>query len=492
MRFFASFVLPCLLCFSCSQDEPVSVDTAKLKELRERLKQNFAAEDRPAAVATSVELLEAGEADPDMLVRMALTFEGARRPDALITTLERLLLSQGQHIPEEDLGLRLWMGFGRACGLSGQLGPFLATWAGVRDAPPAAVHAADRGLVALLENARAAGRSEEFRNKFEAAGKRTPGLVEAWKPFLPLLGSDRALATAARHTEGTEEILDRVILAAAEGSFDVARQAFEAAAAATEEDAPERAELLGLQLHLDIASGASLEPWLAQPLQLRDATWVRGILGRFSEALTMLEDEQTAIPPAQRRSLHIKLLREAGRTEEALGLIDGSLTNASEEQSTMDLVRARVLLELGRTEEAIGVLSALIEDPAATGKHPILLRHTLALAQILAARPEDARASLEAATRIFPINPAEVEESWGPAVYSMAPESELAGIAYSWTRFPRFKDNDYHFHAAMRALLQGDRSTAKTELNACIEKSIGGEYPCRLAERALRSAALQN
>ena len=67
----------------------------------------------------------------------------------------------------------------------------------------------------------------------------------------------------------------------------------------------------------------------------------------------------------------------------------------------------------------------------------------------------------------------------------------VAGIAFAWTRFPRLRDNDRHFYIAMRALLDGDRAKAQSELEACIACSVGGEYPRRLAEAALRSPALK-
>ena len=51
--------------------------------------------------------------------------------------------------------------------------------------------------------------------------------------------------------------------------------------------------------------------------------------------------------------------------------------------------------------------------------------------------------------------------------------------------------DDAAMRKAMRALLDGHRAKAQSELEACIACSVGGEYPRRLAEAALRSPALK-
>ncbi|MBK9387432.1 MAG: hypothetical protein IPN34_21670 [Planctomycetes bacterium] len=489
------FALSCgalLLLAACSQEGTGSSAPRDVAALRERLKQLVESGDRAGAVAAAQELLEAGESEPEMLVGMAGIFEGGRRPEALITALERLLQKHALSIPDPDLALRLWLGYGRACGLSGQLGAFLAPWSTVRGGPEAAVSAADRGLVALLENGRAAGRREELSAEMDEAMRRVPELAERLRAFLPILGVDRAAAVAARGVLGLEAGLDSVVLAAAEQRYDDARAMLAKELAAIPADAPQRRELVALQLDLDIASGVSLDAWLGQQLSAREAIELRTTMGRYDEALALLASSQQdkGLDAAQRRHLHLKILREAGRGADALTAIDQILSQASGEAGPLRLVRARVLLELGRLEEALGLLRDLESSPP-PGLNQIALRQTTSLVHLLAGRSDAARASVDSARRIFPVNQNELEESWGPAVYLAAPASELEGIAFGWTRFPRLRDNDRRFYAAMRALLDGDRTRAQSELEACIACSVGGEYPRRLAEAALRSPALQ-
>ncbi|MBL8897735.1 MAG: hypothetical protein JNM84_08905 [Planctomycetes bacterium] len=481
-----------LLLAACAQDSSKSSESGGVVALRGRLKQLVESGDRAGTVAVATELLEAGESQPEMLVRLAQIFEGARRPEALIATLERLLQKHALSIPDPDLEVRLWLGYGRACGLSGQLGAYLAPWSLVRSGPAAAISAADRGLVALLENGRAAGRSEELRAEMEEAMRRAPEFADLLRSRLPLLGVDRASAIAARGSQGPEAALDAVVLAAADQRYEDARASLAKELAAIPAEAPERRAITSLQLDLDIASGAPLDAWLSQELAPRQGIELRSTLGRYDEALALLEKTQpgSGIDLAQRHHLHLKILREAGRGNDALTAIDQLLAQASGEAGPLRMVRARVLLELGRLEEALTVLNE-IEAAPPPGLNPIALRQTLALVHLLAGRTDSARAAIDAARRIYPVNQGEVEENWGPAVFLAAPESELAGIAFAWTRFPRLRDNDRHFYIAMRALLDGDRAKAQSELEACIACSVGGEYPRRLAEAALRSPALK-
>jgi tetratricopeptide (TPR) repeat protein len=249
---------------------------------------------------------------------------------------------------------------------------------------------------------------------------------------------------------------------------------------------------MGVQLELAISEGEGLETWLARELPPRQAIELRLALGRFDEALELLQRAQTggALDAVQSRHLNLKILREAGRGDAALALVDRFLAETGAEAGPLRLVRARVLLELGRLEEAGAALDALEAAPPAA-LNLIALHQTRALLHLLAGRGAEARVAADAARRIYPTAPNEVEESWGPAVYLAAPVEELPGIAYGWTRFPRLRDNDRRFHTGMRALLEGDRAKARSELEACIACSVGGEYPRRLAEAALRLPALQ-
>jgi hypothetical protein len=459
---------------------------------RAKFRQALEARDRARAIESGEELLSAGESEPAVLMELASLFDGARRPESMIRTLERLLAEHGATIPEPGLAVRLWMGYGRACGLSGRLGVFLAPWSTLHGGPAALEEAADRGLVALLEHGRAAGRSEELRAEMEEAMRRAPALAERLREFLPLLGVDRAASTAARRSVGVEAALDAITLAAAEGRFEEARALLEREEEKLAAESPERAAVAAVQLELAIAAGDGLEAWLARELAPRPALELLLALGRYDEALQRLQQAQQGgqLDAVQSRQLHLKIVREAGRGEEALALVDRFLAEAGSEAGPLRLVRARVLLELGRLEESGAALDALEAAPPAA-LNLIALHQTRAIFHLLAGRAAEARAAADAARRIYPTTPAELEEHWGPAVFLAAPVEELPGIAFAWTRFPRLRDNDRRFHTGMRALLEGDRAKARSELEACIACSVGGEYPRRLAEAALRLPALQ-